>query len=63
MPDVGAPLSSNPGPWNGTSAAAPAQNVARANDAEIFDGLLGALDFAFGWLIGGCPWLRGVSEP
>ena len=45
----------NPGAWHGTSATAPATTVACANDAEVLDGLLGALDsheFVFGRLMG-----------
>ena len=34
----------NPGAWHGTSATAPATIIACANDAEVLDGLLGALD-------------------
>ncbi|KAI9450824.1 hypothetical protein BJY52DRAFT_1419405 [Lactarius psammicola] len=46
---------SNPGAWHGTSAIAPATTVACANDAEVLDRLLGALDFhklIFGRLMG-----------
>ncbi|KAN0141708.1 hypothetical protein V8E53_000170 [Lactarius tabidus] len=45
----------NPGAWHGTSATAPATTVACANDAEVLDGLVGALDsheFIFGRLMG-----------
>ena len=35
----------NPGAWHGTSATAPATTIACANDAEVHDGLLGALDW------------------
>jgi len=41
--------------WHGTSATAPSTTVACANDAEVLDGLLGALDaheFVFGRLMG-----------
>ena len=44
----------NPGAWHGTSATAPATTVACANDAEVLEGLLGALDsheFVFGRLM------------
>ncbi|KAH9055829.1 hypothetical protein EDB83DRAFT_2293073 [Lactarius deliciosus] len=45
----------NPGAWHGGSATAPATTVACANDAEVLDGLVGALDsheFVFGRLMG-----------
>ncbi|KAI9508061.1 hypothetical protein F5148DRAFT_1284472 [Russula earlei] len=45
----------NPGAWHGTSAAAPATTVACANDAEVLDGVLDALDsheFVFARLMG-----------
>ncbi|KAN0141760.1 hypothetical protein V8E53_000222 [Lactarius tabidus] len=45
----------NPGAWHGASATAPATTVACANDAEVLDGLVGALDsheFIFGRLMG-----------
>ncbi|KAH9037515.1 hypothetical protein EDB85DRAFT_2072974 [Lactarius pseudohatsudake] len=45
----------NPGAWHGGSATAPATTVACANDAEVLDGLVGALDsheFIFGRLMG-----------
>ncbi|KAH9061888.1 hypothetical protein EDB87DRAFT_383981 [Lactarius vividus] len=45
----------NPGAWHGASATAPATTVACANDAEVLDGLVGALDsheFVFGRLMG-----------
>ena len=45
----------NPGAWHGTSATAPATTIACASDAEVLDGLLGALDsheFVFGRLMG-----------
>jgi hypothetical protein len=32
----------NPGAWRGTSVTAPGTAVACANDAEVFEGLLGA---------------------
>jgi hypothetical protein len=41
----------NPGAWHGTSETAPVTTVACASDAEVCDGLLGALDsheFVFG---------------
>lgn len=58
----------NPGAWHGASATAPATTVACANDAEVLDGLVGALDsheFIFGRLMGladalGCA-LRDLS--
>ncbi|KAF8496216.1 hypothetical protein F5888DRAFT_1706478 [Russula emetica] len=34
----------NPGAWHGTSASAPATTVACTNDAEVLEGVLGALD-------------------
>ena len=34
----------NPGAWHGTSATAPATTVACTSDAEVLDGLMGALD-------------------
>ncbi|KAN0141726.1 hypothetical protein V8E53_000188 [Lactarius tabidus] len=45
----------NPGAWYGASVTAPATTVACANDAEVLDGLVGALDsheFIFGRLMG-----------
>ncbi len=45
----------NPGAWHGMSASAPATTVACTNDAEVLDGVLGALDtheFVFGRLMG-----------
>ncbi|KAI9434729.1 hypothetical protein H4582DRAFT_1881782 [Lactarius indigo] len=45
----------NPGAWHGGSATAPATTIACANDAEVLDGLVGALDsheFVFGRLMG-----------
>ncbi|KAN0141724.1 hypothetical protein V8E53_000186 [Lactarius tabidus] len=45
----------NPGAWHSTSATAPATTVACANDAEVLDGLVGALDsheLIFGRLMG-----------
>ncbi len=45
----------NPSAWHGTSATAPTTSVACANDAEVPDRLLGALDahdFVFGRLMG-----------
>jgi RNA exonuclease 1 len=55
----------NPGAWHGTSATAPVTTVSCANDTEVLDGLIGALDsheFIFGRLMGladalGCAWL------
>ena len=44
----------NPGAEQGTSAIAPVTTIACANDAEVLDGLLGALDsheFIFGRFI------------
>ncbi|KAI9432797.1 hypothetical protein H4582DRAFT_2083191 [Lactarius indigo] len=48
----------NPGAWHGGSATAPATTIACANDAEVLDGLVGALDsheFVFGRLMGITP--------
>jgi RNA exonuclease 1 len=45
----------NPGAWHGTSVTAPATTVGCANDADVLQGLLGALDsheFVFGRLMG-----------
>ncbi|KAF8462662.1 hypothetical protein DFH94DRAFT_831793 [Russula ochroleuca] len=45
----------NPGAWHGTSADAPATTVPCTNDAEILEGVLGALDsheFVFARLMG-----------
>ena len=45
----------NPGAWHRTSATAPATTVACASDAEVHDGIIGALDsheFIFGRLMG-----------
>ncbi|KAN0141439.1 hypothetical protein V8E53_000684 [Lactarius tabidus] len=45
----------NPGAWHGASATAPAPTVACANDAEVLNGLVGALDsheFILGRLMG-----------
>ena len=53
----------NPGAWHGTSPSAPATTVPCTTDAEVLDGILGALDtheFVFARLMGladalGCP--------
>ena len=45
----------NPGAWHGTSASAPATTVPCTTDAEVLDGILGALDtheFVFARLMG-----------
>lgn len=54
----------NPGAWHGASASAPATTVACTNDAEVLEGVLGALDsheFVFARLMAladalGCTW-------
>ena len=46
---------SNPGAWHGTSASAPATTVPCTTDAEVLDGILGALnthEFVFARLTG-----------
>ena len=54
----------NPGAWHGTSASAPATTVPCTNDAEVIEGVVGALDsheFVFARLMTladalGCMW-------
>jgi RNA exonuclease 1 len=61
----------NPGAWHGTSPTAPATTIACTSDAEVVEGVVGALDsheFVFARLMGfadalGCTWGFSLLSP